>query len=190
MGKLIKFIESNLSGKMVLALFLITNVLFVFMLTVTMSKTIEYAGGLKLLDLMFTGYDLNYVGQFLQALGENGRWYYLNRQIPVDMVYPALFGISYCLLIAYFLKKLNKLSSPYAYLCLLPFIAGISDYLENIGIIIMLNNYPDLPQVYVKTTNAFSILKSISMTAFVIILIIMILSFGFKKKKKKKSTTN
>ena len=73
------------------------------------------------------------------------------------MIYPLLFGLGYCLLLGYFLKKLNKLNSPYLYFCLFPVIAGISDYLENIGIIVMLNNYPDLTEAMVNATNTFTV---------------------------------
>jgi hypothetical protein len=96
------------------------------------------------------------------------------------MIYPLLFGLNYCLLLAYFLKKLNKLNAPFTYLCLLPIIAGIADYLENFGIIAMLKSYPDLTEIAVKTTNFFSVLKSISTSVFFIVLIIILIILGFK----------
>ena len=186
MNRLIKFIDGNISGKKVLALFILTNVVYVFMLTITIPKTMEFSNGMKLLDMMPTGYDLNYVSELFSSLGEIGRGTYLTNQIPVDMIYPLLFGLTYCLLLAYFLKKLNKFNTPYSYLCLLPIIAGISDYLENIGIITMLNSYPDLTQVSVSTTNLFSILKSISTSIFFITLIIVLIFLGFTTIKRKK----
>ena len=63
---------------------------------------------MKLLDMMPTGYDWNYVNELFNTLGENGRKIYLTKQIPMDMFYPLLFGLSYCLIFAYFLKKLEK----------------------------------------------------------------------------------
>ena len=129
MKRLTRFIEKNISGKKVLGLFILTNVVYTFMLTVTIPKTMEFSNGMKLLDMMPTGYDLDYVNELFSLLGENGRLTYLTNQIPVDMIYPLLFGLSYCLLLGYFLKKLNKLNSPYSFLCLLPIIAGIADYL-------------------------------------------------------------
>lgn len=190
MNLLTKFIEKNVSGKKVLALFILTNVIYLFMLTVTIPKTMEFSNGMKLLDMMPTGYDLNYVSKLFSSLGENGRGTYLTNQIPVDMIYPLLFGLSYCLLLGYFLKKINKLKTPFLYLCLLPVIAGISDYLENIGIITMLNSYPDLTQALVSTTNIFSILKSISTSAFFITLIIILITLGLKAMNNKKVSTN
>lgn len=34
----------------------------------------------------------------LSALGENGRHAYLFHQLPFDMLYPFLFGVTYCLI--------------------------------------------------------------------------------------------
>jgi hypothetical protein len=103
------------------------------------------------------------------------------------MLYPLLFGLTYCLLLGYFLKKLNKLNSPYLYLCLLPIIAGISDYLENIGIITMLNSFPNLTQAAVSLTNISSIIKSISTTVIFITLIVVLISLGITAMNRKKN---
>ena len=190
MKQLTKLIEKNISGKKVLGLFILTNVVYLFMLTVTIPKTMEFSNGKKLLDMMPTGYDLNYVIELFSSLGEKGRETYLTSQIPVDMIYPLLFGLSYCLLLGYFLKKLNKLNSPYLYLCLLPIIAGISDYLENIGIIVMLSNYPDLTGTTVNATNTFTILKSTSTSIFFIALIVILIILGIKFVKRNKTSAN
>jgi len=180
MKRLTKFIARNISGKKVLGLFILTNIVYAFMLTVTIPKTIKFSNGMKLLDMMPTGYDLNYVNKLFSSLGENGRGTYLTNQIPVDMIYPLLFGLSYCLLLAYFLKKLNKLNSSYIYLCLLPIIAGIADYLENFGIITMLKSYPELKETTVYVTNMFSVIKSISTSLFFTTLIVVLILLGIK----------
>jgi len=188
MKRLTKFIERKISGKKVLGLFILTNVVYVFMLTVTIPKTMGFSNGMKLLDMMPMGYDLKYVSELFNSLGEIGRGTYLTSQIPVDMIYPLLFGLTYCMLLAYFLKKLNKFNTPFTYLCLLPIIAGIADYLENFGIIAMLKSYPDLTEIAVKTTSSFSVLKSISTSVFFIVLIIVLILLGFKAISEKKTS--
>ena len=190
MKRLTKFINGNISGKKVLGLFILTNAVYLFMLTVTIPKTMAFSNGMKLLDMMPTGYNSNYIRELFNALGDIGRGTYLTNQIPVDMVYPLLFALTYCLLLAYFLKKLNKLIAPFSYLCLLPIIAGIADYLENFGIIAMLKSYPDLTEITVKTTNSFSVLKSISTSVFFIVLIIVLIILGFKAIKEIKTSAN
>ncbi|MDB4292164.1 hypothetical protein N9954_02065 [Maribacter sp.] len=180
MKRITNFIARNISGKKVLALFILTNVVYIFMLTVTIPRAMNFSNGMDLLDMKPTGYDLNYVSELFRALGENGREAYLINQIPVDMLYPFLFGLTYCLLLGYFLKKLDKLKLPFTYLCLLPILAGLADYLENFGIITLLTSYPDVTELAVKTTSTFSLVKSISTSAFFIVLILILLILGVK----------
>ena len=133
------------------------------MLVVTIPEVMSFSNEMELLDMKPGGYDYTYVKSLLDTLGVEGRDKYLKKQIPVDMVYPLLFAISYCLIIVYFLKRLGKHQSALFYLCLLPVIGGIFDYLENIGIITLLNSYPDISETQVTLTSTFSLVKSISM---------------------------
>jgi hypothetical protein len=174
-------IRQNIQGKKVLLLFLLTNIVYAAMLLITIPKVMDFALGMNLLDMMPMGYNLEYVESLFQALGPEGRNAYLYRQVPLDMVYPFLFGISYCLVLAYFLNKLNKLKFPFVYLCLLPLIAGISDYLENFGILALLNGYPKISNSMVTLTSSFTFLKSISTTLYFIILIGILLLSPLKK---------
>lgn len=175
-----KKIEKNLKGKKILFLFILTNLVYAFMLLVTIPKVMTFSKGLKLLDMMPTGYDVNYVKTLFETLGDKGRNAYLYNQIPIDMIYPLLFAISYCLILAYFLKKLNKLNSHLFYLCLLPLIAGSFDYLENIGIITMLKNYPDISHNLIKITNGFTMIKSMTTSVYFLGLIIILIALGIK----------
>ena len=187
MNRLTNFIEKNLSGKKILSLFILTNIIYVFMLTVTIPKTMGFSNGMKLLDMMPTGYDMNYVSTLFNALGEKGRETYLTSQIPVDMIYPLLFALTYCLILGYFLKKLNRFYTPFTIICIIPIIAGIADYLENFGIIFMLKNYPELTENSVKITSSFSLIKSISTSVFFIVLIAMLMILGIRFLKEKLS---
>lgn len=188
--KITKFFQKNIAGKKVVSLFIITNVVYVFMLTVTIPKTMEFSNGMKLLDMLPMGYDFNYVDQLCNTLGEIGRKTYLSNQIPVDMVYPLLFGICYCLVLAYFLNKLDKLKTPLAYLCFLPFLAGAMDYAENIGIIALLNSYPDINKSSVTITSSFSLIKSTTTTIYFLVLIASLLVLGIRTLSKAKSTVS
>lgn len=188
MNKLNKIIKQNISGKKVLTFFILTNLVYAYMLAVTIPKTMEFSKGIKLLDMMPMGYDFNYVNELFKSLGKNGREIYLTEQIPVDMIYPLLFGFSYCLLLGYFLNKINKIETPYSYLCLLPIIAGIADYFENFGIISMLNSYPKLTYISANTTNVFTIIKSASTSLFFITLIIVLILLAIKTLKKIKTS--
>lgn len=188
MEKIKEIIDRGLTGKKVLLFFVITNIVYAIMLLVTIPKTMTFSNGLKLLDMMPLGYDSEYINRLFETLGDTGRYVYLTNQLPVDMIYPFLFGVSYCLLIGYFLKKINKLNSPFFYLCFLPIIAGIADYAENFGIITMLNNYPNLSQISMDATNIFTLVKSMTTTAFFLALIITLLVLGIKTIKERSNT--
>ena len=183
MDKFIKQLEKQHSGKKVLVLFLLTNIVYAYMLLVTIPATMEFSNGLQLLDMMPAGYDLEYVNTLFHTLGDTGRQMYLTKQIPVDMMYPLLFGISYAAVLAYFLLKLPKLNSKFLYLCLLPVIAGLADYLENIGIISMLNTYPNVTGSSVNITSIFSVIKSSATSIYFLTLIVVLIVLGLRRMK-------
>ena len=118
------------------------------------------------------GYGVEYVMSLFETLGEEGRRAYLWNQIPLDMFYPGLFGITYSLLLFYILKILLEKESNWVFLTFLPVAGGSFDYLENIGIIIMLNSYPSFSALLVKLTSISTVLKSVSITiSFVVLLV-------------------
>jgi hypothetical protein len=174
-------IQKNISGKKVLFLFILTNIVYAIMLIITIPEVMLYSGGMKILDMMPTGYDFQYVNTLFSTLGTQGRQVYLYHQLPLDLLYPSLFGISSCLVLAYFLNKLKKLNSPLFYLCLIPLFSGFFDYGENIGIIIMLKGYPNISELQVQITNVFSVLKSVLVSFYFIILTIVLLAVAKKK---------
>ena len=174
-------IENNINGKKVLIFFLLSNALYLVMLTITIPRVMHYSNGLKILDMMPAGYDAAYVNELFSKLGEPGRWVYLYGQIPFDLVYPAIYGIGFCLVMAWFLNKTGKLQSQLIFLCVLPVLAGLFDYCENFGIIIMLYNYPKITSGFVSLTNIFSIMKSIFTSIYFVILIFVIITFATQK---------
>jgi hypothetical protein len=170
-----KYIKKNINGKTVLTLFILCNIVYAIMLIVTIPQVMKYSGGMKILDMMPTGYDPQYVQTLFTALGTAGRDSYLYHQLPVDLIYPALFGISSSLVIAYFLNKIGKFEGKLFYLSLLPLCSGLFDYGENIGIINMLRSYPNISTIQVQTTSIFSVLKSTFTSIYFIVLIFILL---------------
>ena len=183
---LLTLLKKYSTGTKVLVWFLITQVVYLTMLLVTIPKVLTRASEMKLLDMMPTGYDIDYVKMLFENLGQAGREAYLYRQIPLDLIYPLLFSISFSLLLALILKTITKEGSMVFYLCLLPITAGFFDYLENFGIIRMLVTYPDISIFAAKTTNVFSILKSMFTTLYFIALLVSILILLLKRIKIKR----
>ncbi len=181
-----QLVKRNLSGKMIFWMLIITNLIYVIMLTITIPRVMSFAGGMKILDMMPTGYTPDYVNVLLNTLGTEGRHAYLYNQLPLDAIYPFTCGTSYCLLLAYILNKLNKLNGNLFYLCLIPLFAGLFDYCENAGIVTMLTTYPSNSADLSKVTSVFSVLKCyLTLSHFTILLVCLVL-LGRNKILKKK----
>lgn len=183
-------ISRNLKGKMIIPLFLFAGIVYTIMMTITIPKVMSFSDGLKILDLMPAGYNATYVNTLLNALGEKGRNAYLFNQIPLDMIYPFLFGTSLCLLQAYVLKRLGKLEGSLFYICFLPLFSALFDYFENISIITILNSYPDNSIFLSQVTSVFSVLKSTSTIINFIILIALLIVLWIRKLSEKNKLDN
>ncbi len=171
-----KIFKKHIQGKKVVIIFIITNLVYFCMLFLTIPKVMDYTHGMDLFDMMPAGYSVEYAQTLLNTLGTDGRRAYLHTQLPVDMIYPLFFGLTYSLILAYFLNKLNWLEKPIFFTVLLPLIAGLFDYAENIGIFTMLQAYPDFSVTEAALTNSFTIIKSVlSTVSFVILLILLII---------------
>jgi hypothetical protein len=174
-------IEKHVSGKKIFWMLIATNVIYVTMLTITIPRVMSFSGGMKILDMMPTGYSPDYVNTLLNSLGTEGRHAYLYNQLPLDAIYPFLCGTTYCLLLAFVLSKLNKLDGSLIYLCLLPVFSALFDYCENIGIVAMLTTYPNNPAGLSKVTSVFSVFKSSLTMSYFTILIICLIALAVKK---------
>jgi len=169
--------KKHIQGKKVLIIFMVTNVVYFIMILITIPKVMQYAQGMDLFDMMPTGYSVDYARTLLTTLGPDGRSTYRQMQLPVDMIYPFLFGLTYSLMLAYFLAKLSWIEKPIFFIVPVPFVAGLFDYAENIGIFTMLRAYPDFSITIAQWTNYFTIVKSILSSASFILLLILLAIF-------------
>jgi hypothetical protein len=139
-----------------------------------------FAPEFPIFDMSPLGYSFDYANKLLDSLGTEGRELYLTIQLPLDFIYPGLFSITYSLMLVWLFGKIFKTNSKVYYFALVPFLAGIFDYIENIFIIKMINSFPDLQVATVKITSTFTILKS-SFTMFFFILLIVAFVLFYKK---------
>jgi hypothetical protein len=70
---MIEYIKKHLGGWKVLAFLLFANMVYLLMLFVTIPMVTAYSGGMKLFDMMPTGYTLAYANNLLETLGPAGR---------------------------------------------------------------------------------------------------------------------
>lgn len=175
------FLIRHAKGKTVLILLLITLVVYSYMLFYSIPHVMDYAGGMKLLDMQPTGYTPKYVHALFENLGQKGRDAYLFRQIPVDMLYPLLFAMTYSLMLAFLFQRAFKPDAKIQYLCMTPILAGAFDYLENAGIVIMLIDYPRLSDFLASLTNIFSLMKSLFTFIFFALFLFAIIAILTKR---------
>ncbi len=175
-------VRKHATGWKTLFLFILTQLVYAYMILVTIPSVSAYANNLQLLDVMPFGYDVAYVESLLEKLGPEGRRAYRVQQIPVDMLYPILFGLSFSLLMAYVLKKLAPEESPIFLLCFLPFVVTILDYTENIGILQLLNNYPTNDPDQIAFLSQITVWKSILTSLIFLILIPAAITWFIKRK--------
>lgn len=181
--KAVQFLQKYSTGKVVSVLFSLTMFVYFLLLFYSIPAVMAFAPELPIFDLSPAGYSFSYAGELLNTLGAEGREVYLYTQLPIDFIYPALFSITYSLLLVWLFGKTVSIHSKIYFFALVPFLAGMFDYVENIFIIKMIHSFPDLQAETVKIASMFTLLKS-SFTMFFFVL----LAIGFALLLKKKSS--
>jgi len=170
MHKSINTIINAANGRNVLMFLVPSLAVYFLMLFYTIPCVQSYAPEMKVFDLLPGGYSYDYAIKLLYSLGDKGRYEYLYKQLPLDFIYPALYSISSCLLLAWLFSKRNNKDSRIFYLCFVPIFAGIFDYLENIQIVVMIFNYPDISKIQVAFSSAATLAKGTLTTIFLFLL--------------------
>jgi len=186
---MLQLIKRKASGKNVILFFILSNAIHLIMLLFTIPRIHVYSHGMEMLDLMPLGYDADYVRDLFHQLGQQGRGMYLYYQLPLDLIYPFLYALSFALMFTWFLGKTVKPNSQWFQFAVIPLLAGTFDYLENFGIIAMLAIYPDFSDLLANITSVFSLLKSLlvslSISGVLLVLIIFLVKkwVAFRQKK-------
>ncbi len=184
MKNIIGYIQKAATGKIVLIFLIPAMIVYFIMLGYTIPGIEQYASGMKIFDLSPTGYSFDYAVELLNTLGEKGRALYLTQQLPLDFIYPGLFAISCSLLLAWLFGRRFNAHSKIYFFSLLPLVAGLFDYVENILILNMLISYPAVSELNVLMASTMTVLKSGITTIFFLVLIVGIL-LSLRRLKKK-----
>lgn len=143
--------------------------LYLAMTGITLAH-LEAASGHAPFDMRPFGYGPREAAALLGALGDEGRAYYLTRQIPLDMVYPAILALTLILTITWVRRTV-----PGDWITRTGVILAISaaafDYAENLGIAAMILSWPDLPDALIHTASTATVAKSAATSAAVSILV-------------------
>jgi len=168
------------SGRRVFILFMVTMCVYAWILLVSIPAVLTEAPDMILFDMSPLGYSMDYAVNLLHGIGEEGRRTYIYHQLPVDFIYPGLFGFTYALMLIWALGKSVKRYSRIFIVAFIPIAAGTFDYFENIGIICMLVSFPDLSPTIVSVSSFFTILKSLMTVIFYILLLYSLFVWGYK----------
>ena len=94
-----------------------------------------------ILDLQF-GFTPEYANAVISGYGEHGRLGIMVFNGIIDSIYPLVYGSLLALLISRFKMKANAGKNTLQIINLIPFVAVLFDFMENTGILIMIQNYP------------------------------------------------
>lgn len=133
----------------------------------------KITGGDQILDsqLFYTQHE---AFKNLSNYGNDGRNYYYYIQL-LDLLFPIIYTFLFAMILSTVLMKALPDNERLWKLNLIPILAGVADYTENVGIFIMLRSYPDISKTLPTITNIAGIVKFSTLT--LIMLIIIIASF-------------
>ena len=168
-------IETLSKGRVALAFFVAALAVYLAMMLFTLPHLRELAGGMKPFDLLPGGYDADYANGFLEAIGSEGRAFYLTRQIPLDLIFPGLFAIAFTSVWLWLITKATPVSGILKAGAIAPIFAGLADYVENGFIVAMLIKFPGLSEALVGAASLFTITKSVATALYFVALACLII---------------
>ncbi len=184
-------ISRTSSVKYLFFLFLSSHVILFLMMTFTFPRINNQIGS-NAFDLMPFGYSVSEARSIVNNLNEPITNLYLFPQLSLlDLLYPfllALFLSSFLFRLIGITKTKNRVHS---ILLIVPFLAMICDYLENICIILMITKSVETSEYFVLLSSIFTVLKGVLTSfAWLSILFYAIKWFRMKKWKEIKTTSN
>lgn len=146
---------------------------------VGVADLLQITNGTNMLDFEF-GYTASRAYDLLDVLGNDGRSFYLMKILPLDFPFPFTYMLCY----AGWIALLGKNTVPpniLKFLLVAPVLAMLFDWIENIGIFTMLQDFPILPAWAVMTASASGIMKTV-FTVFNLAIIILLLAITLLRK--------
>jgi hypothetical protein len=155
------------SGLIVCALLVASGLVWAVMFFGPLAHHSRLAGGESPFDIRPMGYSYDEAYAFLNAIGEQGRLYYANRELLLDMFYPPLYAISRGLALWWLTMpgRLRDAPVPLSWRCALiavPVIMVSLDVVENGCIARMLQTWPHLSQDLVNISSFATRMKMIA----------------------------
>lgn len=133
---------------------------------------------LTILDTQF-GFSSEFVTNLFLSLNENGRTAYKYSTIFVDFPYPIIYSITYSLIFIKIFEK-NKIER-FKNFALMPLGILFFDVLENLGIIHLINNFPNLNDKSIYLVSIFNQTKWLfALASLILLMVLMIITLRKK----------
>jgi len=156
-------------GKIAISAALLATSVYIAMVGATLAH-LEFVSGQVPFDMRPFGYGPSDAATLLEALGAEGRQYYLSRQIPLDTLYPALLALALSSAICWFGRRMPNKRLVHLGVALAVG-SALFDYIENLAIVAMILDWPDVTGPLVYAASAATIAKSILTTLAVMLLL-------------------
>jgi hypothetical protein len=169
MKTLSKFLDRIANGKLLILLFLIYAIFPAYFLKNAEEKINQLAGKkIGVIDLT-VGFNPQKTLQMVADYGDEAREYYAQTEMTTDVIYPIVYAFLFGVILTLLYR--NKVYKPFSWINLLPFVALIFDYLENICIVSLLQNYPSQSLNAATFCEVFKMLKWLSFGISVVLIL-------------------
>ena len=126
------------------------------------------------------GYTYQDVCAFMEKIGDTGRMFYAKMLLLLDFAFPLAYTLFWAAAIAFFWGRLLPCNSKLMYISLIPFAAGLADYLENLLLLSMLFSYPKILNLVVLLANFMTNAKDLFMWASLLLLLVGLMLYLIK----------
>ena len=180
-------LQKTSSVKRVCILFVTSHLVLLSMMVFTF-PVINNQIGTKAFDLQTFGYSVSMAESIVNNLDDQTTQLYLFPQLTfLDLFYPLLLALFLSSLLFRIVNVDSKLG---LLIVIIPFLAMIFDYSENICVILMISKSIEISESFVLISSSFTVLKSIlTSISWVAILIYSIKWLIMKRKKTTSSKT-
>jgi hypothetical protein len=159
--------------------------IYLLMIHVTLAH-IETVSGHTPFDMRPFGYDPKEAVMLLDALGQEGRAYYLSHQLVLDMFYPAMLAATLIATICWFGQRMPNRKLVRIGVAL-SVASALFDYGENLGIAAMIWSWPHVSVPMINATSAATILKSAATSITVLVTILVGLNWTLHSRSRRLS---
>ena len=137
---------------------------------ITLFQLTELTGGIGILDFD-RGYSIERVNEVFSSYGTEGMILFTRIQL-LDLLNPAIYSLFLASIIHLLWRDHNI-----AWASVLPLVAGLLDYMENLTLFLLARNFPDLSIRLVAISSTLSIIKNIALFSAIIALLIGLVLF-------------